>query len=42
VVGSALVSILAGAAEPGGSVEEAMAATADLLSQIRQGIDSLH
>ncbi len=42
VVGSALVNALAGAAQPDGSIEQAMSAAVRLLREIRQGIDSLH
>ncbi len=42
VVGSALISAMVEAIEKGGSMDVAMDAAASLLSDIRQGIDSLH
>ena len=41
VVGSALVNAMAGAIEGGGDGAAAVTAAADLLGQIRQGIDSI-
>jgi tryptophan synthase alpha chain len=41
VVGSALVNAMAGAIESGGDCGAAVTAAADLLGQIRQGIDSI-